>query len=260
MKDNWTPKPHWFGLGLLQSQIQSNGKYAKHSSWRPLVRSRQLSLSEKWELNFVPEAATTTHTAIWIRLLQLPTEFYDRMILDRIGKKLGKLLKIDSCTSSTLRGRYARICIQVPLDQPVKNEVQFDNYTQKVIYEGEGNLCTCCGRLGHVQRNYAINLLTEKNKDTPSTSKSPRGEWDWKVVSFPKKKKHTPPNTTKQNSEKPLQRHHSPQVRGNSSDPGMSLPSSSLISVIANKLAHYNLLVTSSITTIIGSGWTLQRI
>ncbi|KAM3381618.1 hypothetical protein P3S68_007191 [Capsicum galapagoense] len=30
-----------------------------------------------WEPNFIPEEATQSHTAIWIRLPRLPTEFYD---------------------------------------------------------------------------------------------------------------------------------------------------------------------------------------
>uniref|UniRef100_A0A1U7WXE9 Uncharacterized protein LOC104228581 n=1 Tax=Nicotiana sylvestris TaxID=4096 RepID=A0A1U7WXE9_NICSY len=47
--------------------------------------------------------------------------FYDLEILQKVGNKLGKLLKIDTCTSTTSRGRYARICIEVPLEQPLKS-------------------------------------------------------------------------------------------------------------------------------------------
>lgn len=72
----------------------------------------------QWKPNFALQEATQTHTEVWIRLLQLPTEFYDKTVLERIGSKWGVLLKINTCTSSTLRGRYARICIQVPLETP----------------------------------------------------------------------------------------------------------------------------------------------
>lgn len=54
-----------------------------------------------WEPNFVPEKSMLTHVSIWIRLLQQPIEFYDRIILEKIVVKLGTLLKIDTCTSST---------------------------------------------------------------------------------------------------------------------------------------------------------------
>ncbi|KAH0633315.1 hypothetical protein KY284_036101 [Solanum tuberosum] len=69
------------------------------------------------------------HTAIWIRLPQLPIEFYGREILEKIRKKLGGLLKIDSCTSATLHGRYARICIQVSIGKPLQDDVQIGNHT-----------------------------------------------------------------------------------------------------------------------------------
>nr|XP_009790993.1 PREDICTED: uncharacterized protein LOC104238354 [Nicotiana sylvestris] len=89
----------------------------------------------KWEPKFVPQEATLTSTAIWIRLPQLPTEFCDKDILEKVGRKLGKLLKIDQCTSSTLRERYARICIQVPLETPVETIVIIGDHKQAVIYE-----------------------------------------------------------------------------------------------------------------------------
>lgn len=52
---------------------------------------------KKWELNFVPGEMLLTSTAIWIRFPQLPIEFYDYDILERIGSRAGKILKIDSC-------------------------------------------------------------------------------------------------------------------------------------------------------------------
>lgn len=58
--------------------------------------------ARKWESNFVPNSSIITHTTIWARLPQLPTEFYDRSVLERVGQKSGVLLKIDACTSATL--------------------------------------------------------------------------------------------------------------------------------------------------------------
>lgn len=112
-----------------------NMQKALHSgSW--FVTRSFLSVRH-WEPNFILEEATQSHTAIWIRLPHFPTEFYDKKILERIGNKLGTLLKIDTCTSTTLRGRYARIYIQVPLDEPVKTFVNVDTHRQSMIYEGE---------------------------------------------------------------------------------------------------------------------------
>ncbi|XP_019244287.1 PREDICTED: uncharacterized protein LOC109224157 [Nicotiana attenuata] len=94
---------------IVKFSLEENMAKALHlGPW--FVFENFLSL-RKWEPKFVPQEATLSTTAIWIRLPQLPTEFYDKEVLEKVGRKLGRLLKVDSCTSSTLRGRYARICI-----------------------------------------------------------------------------------------------------------------------------------------------------
>ncbi|KAG5620306.1 hypothetical protein H5410_005524 [Solanum commersonii] len=58
-----------------------------------------------------------------VRLAKLPTEFYNHTILAKVGLKLRKLVKTNVCTSATLRGRYARICVEILLDTPVHKYV-----------------------------------------------------------------------------------------------------------------------------------------
>lgn len=65
---------------------------------------------QKWESNFVASEPNPLNTAIWVRLPHLPTEFYDGVVLRKIGNIIGRLLRVDACTSATLRGRYARLC------------------------------------------------------------------------------------------------------------------------------------------------------
>ncbi|KAM3249189.1 hypothetical protein P3L10_010958 [Capsicum annuum] len=102
-----------------------------------------------WDPNFMPTENKILTTAIWVRFPQLPTKFYDKDILEKIGGKIGKLLKVDVCTSSTLRGRYARICIQAPMETRIRTSVLIGQHSQKILYEGEGFLCHGCGCLGH---------------------------------------------------------------------------------------------------------------
>lgn len=148
----------------------------------------------RWEPNFVPEEDTQTHSVIWIRLPQLPTKFYDRNIFERIGNHLGTLLWIDTCTSAALRGRYARICNQVPLHEPIKKDVIVGTHKQRVVYEGEGVLCTGCGRLGNILTSYPISKIQpfshiqDPNNCIPSTSKETVKVEEWQTVKFPKRK------------------------------------------------------------------------
>lgn len=109
---------------------------------------------KQWEPNFVSHSFTVTHAAIWARLPNLPTKVYDGQILERVGKLLGTLLKADACTSATLRGRYARICVQVPIECPLQHKVTIGSHKQKIVYEGEGILCTKRGKIGHINGRY----------------------------------------------------------------------------------------------------------
>ncbi|KAK9269037.1 hypothetical protein L1049_000805 [Liquidambar formosana] len=103
----------------------------------------------QFESGFNPEEATFTHTAVWVRLPFLPIEFYDLAILKRIGSLLSTLVRIDARTANSERGRYARLCIQVDLDLPLKPKIKIGKHVQRVMYEGLGSFCFHCGIVGH---------------------------------------------------------------------------------------------------------------
>ncbi|XP_019257717.1 PREDICTED: uncharacterized protein LOC109235928 [Nicotiana attenuata] len=66
------------------------------------INGHYLSIT-KWRPNFVANKEKLTVSAVWIRLPQLPTEFYDGKLLEKIGNAIGRLLKIDVCTSTGQR-------------------------------------------------------------------------------------------------------------------------------------------------------------
>lgn len=74
-------------------------------------------------------------------------------ILQRVGSRIGKLLKIDACTSATLQGRYARLCVQIQTGIPVMASINIGGHHRNTEYEGDGILCTSCGHLGHTSFN-----------------------------------------------------------------------------------------------------------
>lgn len=64
-----------------------------------------------WEPYFKASEAKLSSVAVWVRLLELPIEFYDREVLKKIGEAIGLVLCIDSYTTLESRGSYARLCI-----------------------------------------------------------------------------------------------------------------------------------------------------
>ncbi|KAK6802686.1 hypothetical protein RDI58_000469 [Solanum bulbocastanum] len=147
-----------------QSEIESEG-ITKDRNFKPKIDKKvsfkvmliapysktidqQTTSRTNIEEDMIIDEPPETKSAIWIRLPELPTEFYDHSILARIGKKLGKLVKTDVCTSKALSGRYARICIEVPIGVPVKKSIRIGHHNQ-LAYEGYNILCLKCGVLGH---------------------------------------------------------------------------------------------------------------
>ena len=102
-----------------------------------------------WELYFKPSSANVSSVAVWIRLNELPIEFYNAEALLHIRKAIGNVLRVDTYTTSETRGRFARLCVQVDVDKPLINTVLIGRFEQAVTCKGIHKMCFSCGRLGH---------------------------------------------------------------------------------------------------------------
>lgn len=69
----------------------------------------------KWRPDFKPSSDEISEAAVWVRLPELPIEYFDRGVLLRIGGAIGVPLKLDISTEKQSRGRVARLCIQIDL-------------------------------------------------------------------------------------------------------------------------------------------------
>ncbi|PKI44474.1 hypothetical protein CRG98_035148 [Punica granatum] len=117
------------------------------SLWYP--SGRQFLTTRLWEPCFRPSKATFSAVAIWVRLLELPIEFYTEKLLSKIGNRIGPLLRIDSRTYLKVRGKYARLCVQVDLMRPLPTTLWIGDFEQPLQYEGIDQLCFNCGIVGH---------------------------------------------------------------------------------------------------------------
>ena len=122
---------------------------------------------QAWEVDFHPHVAKISTTAVWIRLEQLPIEYYHPEFLKHVGNKLGKLLKIDAVTSTAMRGRFARLCMQVNTAYPLPKRVKIGAFWQDIVCENLPMLCYQCGRLGHRESHCTEPNLVLKDTDMP---------------------------------------------------------------------------------------------
>ncbi|KAI7998176.1 Uncharacterized protein LOK49_LG10G01282 [Camellia lanceoleosa] len=159
----------------------------------------------KWELEFQATHFCTHSTVVWARLTGLPIEFFDRSILQKIGAKLGTLLKIDVHTENGNKWRFSRLCVQVDLSKPLIAKVKIGTIIQQVSYEGISSICFDCGKLGHKRGNCNTSLPTNSHPplanpplNTPTNTTptiSPKTHFrPWMLVDRHRKTTNRPPN------------------------------------------------------------------
>ena len=124
-----------------------------------------------WEPNFHPVTANVSSVAVWIRLNELPIEYYNAKALHQIGKSIGNVLRIDTHTATETKRKFARICVQIDVNKPLVTAILIGKFEQPVCYEGIQKLCFGCGRVGHQKNHcpYIIRheVLVERIETTP---------------------------------------------------------------------------------------------
>ncbi|CAI0412097.1 unnamed protein product [Linum tenue] len=102
----------------------------------------------RWFKGFNPWKTEVTSTMVWAQLPELPIEFINKEAAMKIGGYLGKAVRVDRATELGARGKYARVCVEVDLTQPLTSQFRIEGVKYLVQYEGLEDLCTNCGTYG----------------------------------------------------------------------------------------------------------------
>ncbi|XP_056685537.1 uncharacterized protein [Spinacia oleracea] len=86
---------------------------------------------------------------VWIRIEELPVEYYDKDALFEIAKLVGKPIRVDYATDKITRAKFARVCVETDLLNPLITRVWVGGQWQQIVYENITSLFKC-GRIGHV--------------------------------------------------------------------------------------------------------------
>ncbi|KAG7583528.1 hypothetical protein ISN44_As08g030360 [Arabidopsis suecica] len=107
-------------------------------------------------------------TPVWVRLSNLPVNFYHRSILLGIAKGLGHPIKVDLTTLKFERARFARVCVEVNLKKPLKGTVMVNgeslsswpNRSRMQIRCGEGEYTEHGWEIGKKKKRGILNSIT----------------------------------------------------------------------------------------------------
>jgi len=79
-------------------------------------------------------------------------EYYDESVLMALASAVGRPVRVDIKTVDASRAKFARMCVEINLDQPVVRRLWFRDHWYHVEYEGVHLLCKQCGIFGHMAK------------------------------------------------------------------------------------------------------------
>ncbi|XP_057730120.1 uncharacterized protein LOC130945416 [Arachis stenosperma] len=108
--------------------------------------SRQGSIEKP---DFNSEKAEIDKIAAWVRLLGLAIEYYEEQMLRRIGNIIGRTLRVNTYTVEKCRGKFARLCVELDLNELLVAQYAINEVRYLVEYEGIHNICFACRMVRH---------------------------------------------------------------------------------------------------------------
>jgi hypothetical protein len=140
-----------------------------------------------WTKDFIPRVQAQTHAHVWVRFMQLPQEYWGRQTIFEIASGLGTPLTIDESTQTRRFGLYARVLIDVDLQEKLFESVIVEReghaLTVMIQYEKVPLFCANCKTIGHsihscsklhadsnIQTNRSTHNVNQKVQSKPDTS------------------------------------------------------------------------------------------
>ena len=168
------------GHGFFLTRLSLDEDYENVLRKGPWFIEEHFLSIRSWEPDFKPALASVSSIAVWIRLNELPTEYYNAEALQLIGKAIGNVLCVDTFTASETRGRFARMCVQVDVEKPLATAIMIGRLEHQICYEGIQKMCFECGQLGH-RKELCPHIVQQGpsssevgSKEAGQTSSSPR--------------------------------------------------------------------------------------
>ncbi|CAN6921497.1 unnamed protein product [Brassica oleracea] len=154
LKELWKPKGAMVVMDLPRQYFMirfgEEEDYMNALTGGPWRAFGSYLMVQAWNPEFDPVKDDITTTPVWVRISDLPVNFYHKAILFGIAKGVGKPIRVDVTTSNLERARFARVCVEVNLKKPLKGSIMVNGARFYVSYEGLSNICSGCGFYGHM--------------------------------------------------------------------------------------------------------------
>jgi len=134
----------------------------------------------------------------WVRIPKSEVEYFHKHFrLNKIGRKIGRVIKLDSTTANVEKRQFTRLCVEVDLTKLLLSRFRLNGKIWTIQYEGLKMICFTCGKQGHREDNCPLNAPTADTGDNveqpaqtnPNTPKQPAEQapcGSWTMVRKPR--------------------------------------------------------------------------
>ncbi|XP_048499199.1 uncharacterized protein LOC125497012 [Beta vulgaris subsp. vulgaris] len=170
-----------FSSEANRDQVLSNGVCIFDS--KPVVM-------KKWSPDLDMSKENITHVPVWVQFPSLDLKFWSVRALTKISSLIGKFVKADRATIEKEKLHFARVLIEISINETLPDSVLFLNESDKMVeqlvhYEWKPDLCDVCHKYGHTGNNC-------RNKAGVRRQWVPKKTVDADGFEAPKKVAHTP--------------------------------------------------------------------
>ncbi|XP_019180087.1 PREDICTED: uncharacterized protein LOC109175269 [Ipomoea nil] len=163
----WKTEAHFDLIALNQdyfiAKFESLRDYEYAKFEGPWMILDHYVVVQEWEPNFSPYNNKTKKLLAWVRFPDLPIEYFDEDFLKKIGKTVGRPIKIDTATHLASKGKFARLCVEIDISKPLLSKFVLNFMEWTIEYEGIHLICFNCGCYGHRSENCSPESLNKDN-------------------------------------------------------------------------------------------------
>jgi hypothetical protein len=119
----------------------------------PWFFSRKYLVLKNWQRMMKPVKEHPSSIPVWVKLLNLPWELWNRECISRIASTIGRPIHVDQATAKRTRTSHARVCVEIDASIDLPHEVSVTVGGDQVIipiqYQVLPQMCDHCKVFGH---------------------------------------------------------------------------------------------------------------
>ncbi|CAN1853756.1 Putative ribonuclease H protein At1g65750, partial [Linum perenne] len=130
---------------------------------------------QQWDSSFRVSNKLPSKMVVWVRFPHLPIQLYHKQILSSLGNLIGKTVRMDYNTQTAERGKFARITVEIDINEPLVTGIMVDGVWQRTEYENLPDLCFTCEQRGIIPQKRKAEETAARSKIEGSKGKFNNG-------------------------------------------------------------------------------------